>query len=292
VSGTLLAAAAGVGFGVFQTLNRRAVGGMSDAYLATFLQLLVALVVLAVATLATTDLALLAEATAAGIAFFALAGLVHFFVGWTLLSQMRIGAARTSPLLSTNPLFGVVVAAVTIQEVPETIGWLGIGLIMAGAFVVARERVAETGWGVGWTSSVFGLGTALAWAISPVLIKEGLDGLSSPLLGLTLGMATAVIAYAALVALRGRPQAGAIGSTAALGFKLAAGVMVGLSVWARWVSLDSTGIAVVLALGLLSVPVVLVFSPMLMGRHVERVTPQLWLGGVLVVAGGLVLIAA
>jgi drug/metabolite transporter (DMT)-like permease len=144
VSGTLLAAAAGVGFGVFQTLNRRAVGGMSDAYLATFLQLLVALLVLAVATLATTDLELLAEATAAGIAFFALAGLVHFFVGWTLLnmSQMRIGAARTSPLLSTNPLFGVVVAAVTIQEVPETLGWLGIGLIMAGA---GRARSSGSG---------------------------------------------------------------------------------------------------------------------------------------------------
>ncbi|HEX5467627.1 MAG TPA: EamA family transporter [Gaiellaceae bacterium] len=294
MSGTLLAAAAGVGFGVFQTLNRRAVGGMSDAYLATFLQLLVALVVLAIATLATTDLELLAEATAAGIVFFALAGLVHFFVGWTLLnmSQMRIGAARTSPLLSTNPVFGVVVAAVTIQDVPHTLGWLGIGLIMAGAFVVARERVAETGWGVGWTSSVFGLGTALAWAISPVLIKEGLDGLSSPLLGLTLGMAAAVLAYAVLVALRGRPQVGAIGSRTALGFKLAAGIMVGLSVWARWVSLDTTGVAVVLALGLLSVPVVLAFSPLLMGRHVEQVTAQLWLGGSLVVAGGLVLIAS
>jgi len=267
---------------------------MSDAYLATFLQLLVALAVLAVASLTTTDFGLIAEATAAGLAFFALAGLVHFFVGWTLLnmSQMRIGAARTSPLLSTNPLFGVVVAAITLGELPHMLGWLGIGLIMAGAFVVARERVAETGWGVGWTDSVFGLGTAVAWAISPVLIKEGLDGLSSPLLGLTLGMAAAVLAYAVLVVLRGVPSTGAVGSRAALGFKLLAGVMVGLSVWARWVSLDTTTIAVVLALGLLSVPVVLVFSPLLMGRHVERVTPQLWLGGGLVVAGGLVLIAS
>ena len=48
--------------------------------------------------------------------------------------------------------------------------------------------------------------------------------------------------------------------------------MVGLSVWARWAALDYTSIAVVLALGLLSVPVVLLLSPVLMGRHVERVT--------------------
>jgi drug/metabolite transporter (DMT)-like permease len=293
-TGPLLAAAAGVGFGVFQTLNRRAVGGMSDAYVATFLQLLIALVVLAVATLATTDVELLADATAAGVALFAVAGLVHFFVGWTLLnmSQMRIGAARTSPLLSTNPLFGVAVAAVTIGELPHALGWLGIGLVLAGAFVVARERVAETGWGVGWADSSFGLGTALAWAVSPVLIKEGLEGLSSPLLGLTLGMAAAVAAYAALVVVRGWPPAGGIGTRAALGFKLLAGVMVGLSVWARWVSLDTTGVGVVLALGLLSIPIVLVFSPVLMGRHVERVTAQLWLGAALVIAGGLVLVAA
>ena len=46
MTGPALAAAAGLGFGVFQTLNRRAVGGMKDAYLATFLQLLVALGVL------------------------------------------------------------------------------------------------------------------------------------------------------------------------------------------------------------------------------------------------------
>jgi drug/metabolite transporter (DMT)-like permease len=294
VAGTLLAAAAGIGFGVFQTLNRRAVGGMRDAYLATFLQLLIALVVLALATVATSDLGVLAEATTASLVFFALAGLVHFFVGWTLLnmSQMRIGAARTSPLLSTNPLFGALVAGVTLREIPRVVAWLGILLVLAGAFVVSLERVAETGWGVGWAESSFGLGTAFAWAVSPVLIKEGLEGLASPLLGLTIGMVAAVAAYAVLVIARGRPAPGALGSRRALAFKLAAGVMVGLSVWARWVSLDTTGVAVVLALGLLSVPVVLLFSPVLMGRHVERVTPQVWGGAGLVVAGGLVLVLA
>jgi hypothetical protein len=49
-------------------------------------------------------------------------------------------------------------------------------------------------------------------------------------------------------------------------------------------------IAVVLALGLLSVPVVLLFSPVLMGRQVERVTAQVWAGALLVVGGGLLLI--
>jgi drug/metabolite transporter (DMT)-like permease len=294
VTGPALAAAAGLGFGVFQTLNRRAVGGMSDAYVATFLQLVTALGVLLVATLSTEDVGLLADATALSLFYFSLAGLIHFSLGWTLLnmSQMRIGAARTSPLLATTPVFGAVIAILILQELPGWIVWLGVALVTAGALVVSLERVVEEGhgWGVPWRDAVPGLLTALAWATSPILIKEGLEGLPSPLLGLTLGMVVAVLAYAVALPLRPQVDGPALGSRISLAFKLAAGVMVGLSVWARWAALDYTTIAVVLALGLLSVPIVLLLSPLLMGRHVERVTAQIWLGAGLVVVGGLVLV--
>jgi drug/metabolite transporter (DMT)-like permease len=289
----VLAAAAGVGFGAFQTLNRRAVGGMTDAYVATFLQLLVAMLVLLVASAASEGVEPLRAATAAGLLWFAAAGLVHFFVGWTFLnmSQMRIGAARTSPLLSTNPVWGALFAAVWLGEAPSPLGWVAVAAIVAGALVVALERVGDAGWGLGWHAALPGLATALAWSISPIFIKKGLDGLDSPLLGLTLGMAVALVAYALALPLRPRVEGTLLGSRAALAFKLAAGLLVGLSVWARWESLDSTGIAIVLALGLLSVPVVLVCSPLLMGRHVERVTAAVWTGAGLVVGGALLLIA-
>jgi drug/metabolite transporter (DMT)-like permease len=293
MTGPLLAAAAGVGFGAFQTLNRRAVGGMSDAYLATFLQLLVAMLVLLAASAATEGLGPLRDATRASLLWFGAAGLVHFFVGWTLLnmSQMRIGAARTSPLLATNPVWGAIFAALWLGEGPGVVAWFAVALIVVGALVVALERVEETGWGVSWHAALPGLATAFAWSISPIFIKEGLEGMDSPLLGLTLGMAVALVAYAAVLPLRPKAEGALLGSREALAFKLAAGILVGLSVWARWESLDSTDIAVVLALGLLSVPVVLVFSPLLMGRHVERVTLAVWSGAALVVGGALLLIA-
>jgi drug/metabolite transporter (DMT)-like permease len=292
VTGPALAAAAGLGFGVFQTLNRRAVGGMSDAYLATFLQLIVALAVLVFASLTTEDVGLLGDATTLSLAYFSLAGLIHFSLGWTLLniSQMRIGAARTSPLLATTPVFGAAIAVVILQELPGALVWLGVALVTAGALVVSLERVSEVGWGVSWEDALPGLATALAWAASPVLIKEGLEGLPSPLLGLTLGMVVAVLAYAVALPFRPGVEGSGLGSWDALAFKLVAGLMVGLSVWARWASLDYAAVAVVLALGLLSVPVVLLLSPLLMGRHVERVTAQVWLGAALVVIGGLVLV--
>lgn len=292
MTGPALAAAAGLGFGVFQTLNRRAVGGMSDAYLATFVQLATALGVLIAATLATEDVGLLGDATAVSLVCFSAAGLIHFAVGWTFLnmSQMRIGAARTSPLLATTPVFGAVIAILVLNEVPAAVVWVGVALVTAGALVVSLERVAEEGWGISWRDALPGLATALAWATSPLLIKEGLEGLPSPLLGLTLGMIVALLAYAVALPLRPRAPGPAFGSRLSLAFKLLAGLMVGLSVWARWAALDYTSIAVVLALGLLSVPVVLLLSPVLMGRHVERVTVQIWLGAALVVVGGLVLV--
>ena len=66
--------------------------------------------------------------------------------------------------------------------------------------------------------------------------------------------------------------------------------MVGLSVWARWAALDYTTIAVVLALE----PALHPGRPAALAArswaaHVERVTPQIWLGAALVVVGGLVL---
>lgn len=292
MTGPVLAAAAGLGFGVFQTLNRRAVGGMSDAYLATFLQLVIALLVLAAATAATEDLGVLEDAPAAAILWFGAAGLVHFTVGWTLLnmSQMRIGAARTSPLLSTNPVWGTLLAVVWLGELPTLAAWVGIVIVLGGAFVVSFERLAETGWGVAWRDALPGLATAFAWSISPIFIKRGLEGMDTPLLGLTLGMLVAVVAYAAFLPMRSREAGPAFGSRSALAFKFAAGLMVGLSVWARWASLDDTDVAIVLALGLLSVPIVLLLSPMLMGRDVERVNRQIWAGGTLVVAGGFLLV--
>jgi drug/metabolite transporter (DMT)-like permease len=292
VTGPALAAAAGLGFGVFQTLNRRAVGGMKDAYLATFLQLLVALGVLVVATVATGDLGLLGDATARSLFYFSLAGVIHFSLGWTLLnmSQMRIGAARTSPLLATTAVFGAAIAALILREVPGWPVWLGVFVVTAGALLVSLEPVSEEGWGVSWEDALPGLVTALAWATSPILIKEALEGLPSPLIGLTLGMLVAVVAYALALPLRPAVEGPPLGSWVSLTFKLLAGLMVGLSVWARWAALDYTSIAVVLALSLLSVPIVLLLSPMLMGRHVERVTSQIWLGAALVVVGGLVLV--
>jgi drug/metabolite transporter (DMT)-like permease len=290
VTGALVAAASGIGFGLFQSLNVRAVRGM-DPYASTFLQIFVAALALGALAVATGGIADLEGAPASALVDFAAAGLLHFVAGWTCLnlSQKRIGAARTSPLLVTVPLFGIAIAAVTVGQLPAAVELPAIALMVAGAYVVAsrgtRARPARL------VDALPALACAFCWALSPVLTLRGLEGIDNPLLGITLGLVVSVVGYGLAFAVVGRDLGLTTAGREALVIKLVAGILVGLSTWARWAALDSAAVAVVLTLNLLSVPVVLIGAPLVSGRHVERVTARVWLGAALVVGGSLLLIA-
>jgi DME family drug/metabolite transporter len=292
MSGALLAAASGLGFGLFQSVNVRALRTTEDSYASTFVQVGVAALVLAAASLGAGQLDGVLDAPLWAIGDFALAGLLHFLAGWSLLnlSQQRIGAARTSPLLTTVPVFGIVIAAVTIGQLPGAIALAAIALMCAGAYVVAMRgglespRVAD---------ALPGLGCAFLWALSPVFILRGLQGFDSPVAGLTVGLIVSVALYAPLYALwRGGTRAWAAVKGSVGKLKLLAGVLVAVSTWWRWAALEDATVGAVLALNLLSVPVVLFLAPVIAGRHIERVTAGLWAGAALVVSGALILIAA
>ena len=292
MTGVLWAAASGIGFGLFQSVNVRAVRQLEDVYVSTFLQLLVAAAVLLVACIVAGDLPLLSDASAWAWISFALAGAIHFFLGWTLLnaSQDRIGAARTSPLLTTTPLFGVAIAAVTLGQLPGAAALAGIAVTVAGALVITDPRSEA---GISWQDSTPGLATAFLWALSPVFTVEGLDELDSPLLGVTIGMVFSVLAYALVLAAAPGERRSALDlPREGVALKLVSGVLVALSIWGRWLALDLAEVGVVLALNLLAVPTVLLLAPVIAGRHLERVDARIWLGAGLVVAGTLVLIAA
>jgi drug/metabolite transporter (DMT)-like permease len=291
VNGAVVAAASGVGFGLFQTLNIRAVRGM-DPFASTFVQIAVAAAALLVASVVSGGLAELGDAPASALVYFAAAGILHFVAGWTLLniSQKRIGAARTSPLLTTVPLFGIAIAALTVGQLPEAVELPAIALMVLGAYVVVSRGAGGGGRHVRPADALPALACALCWALSPALTVRGLDRLDDPLVGLTLGLCVSVVGYLLGFAAWRRGIGLRAAGRSALAIKLLAGVLVGLSTWGRWAALDGTTVAVVLALNLLSIPVVLLASPLMGGRHAEHVTPRVWAGAALVVAGSLLLI--
>ena len=142
---------------------------------------------------------------------------------------------------------------------------------------------------VSWRNSFFGLGTAICFAVSAIFIRSGLESISSPLLGVTVGMVITARAYGVLLLFRrGQIRQGPIPWDAMV-FQIMAGVFVGLSTWARWIALAMAPVAVVMALGRLNVPVVIFLAPLLVGHKAEGVTARVWLGAGLIVGGALVL---
>ena len=288
MSGAVWAALSGALFGIFQAVSAVIVRRAVSVSLATFVQLAGATVVVGAIAALTEGLDRLGEAPARSLVMFALAGMIHFLVGWTSLnrSQRRIGAARTAPLLATTPLFGLLVALVVFGELPGQVALVGIAVTMLGAYVItdpgAGSRVAlgESGWG---------LVTAFVWALSALFTVEGLDGFSYPLLGVTVGMAAATVPYGVLLLADRAPVTWA-DVRADLGLKLLAGTLVAVATWWRWLGLETTSIGIVLALQLLSVPAVLVAAPLIARRGDEVVTTRLTLGTGVVLLGALALI--
>jgi drug/metabolite transporter (DMT)-like permease len=290
VNGVLWATAAGIGFGLFQSVNRRALRDIEDPYVSTFLQLAVATALLVVASLVSEDLSQLGDASGEAIALFALVGVIHFVLGWLFLnvSQMRIGASRTAPLITLTPLFGVALAAVTLGELPSLAALGAIVPVVIGAWILAG------GGGGGFAierDSAFAFGTSFMWALSAVLTVEALEGLDSPLLGVTIGLLAASATLGGVLAARGSLGAMRLIARNALGLKLLAAALVAIATWFRLLALDETAVAVVLAANQVTVPITLVLAPIMVGRHLEQAGPRVWLGGALVAAGVLALIA-
>jgi drug/metabolite transporter (DMT)-like permease len=291
LSGAVLAAASGVTFGVFQAVNARAMrSGGADPFASMFVQVTIAAALLVAVTLASGDLLEVFDAPLWAVADFAVAGVVHFLGGWSLLnlSQKRIGAARTSPLLTTSPVFGVLLALITVGQVPGALALGAILLMVVGAYVVAARGGLEV---VRLGDALPGLGCAFMWALSPILIVDGLGGFDSALAGLTIGLLFSVAACALVFAAGhgGRLTLQAVAG-AGLSLKLLAGLLVALATWWRWAALEEVTVGGVLALSLLSVPVVLFLAPVIAGRHLENVTLGLWAGAALVVSGALILV--
>ena len=321
MTGALWAVFSGFGFGIFQSFNRRAVQGM-DVYVATFLQLLVSAVVLVLLTLMTKSRTMVESLTGTSVLNFSLAGLLHFFIGWTFLnaSQKAIGAARTSSLIGTIPILGAIFALVTLGELPTLWGVVGIVAIVVGVYLVNDAKIHGEGRGakgerrigngrretkqslatihqlpleghaIGLRSLRLGLAAALCWSLSPTFIRYGLAEVDDPLLGVTVGIVASALGYVLVLVVRGRMYKLGMVALDAVGYKILAAVLVAVATWMRWISLDLTAVAVALALSLTSVPTVNFFSPLISGRQLERVTGQVWLGSGVIIGGSLVLI--
>lgn len=284
MSGATWAVIAGIGFGMFQPLNRR-VNRDLDPYACTFLVLATGAVLIVGLALATSDLELLRAAPLSAFGWFALAGVIHFAGGWTMvsLSQRRDGAAKTGAAAGAMPMISTLLAAIFLSEVPTVIAVIGVLLVVAGVGTLSFRH--ETGIALShipW----FGVLAATCWALSPVFVRYGLEGLDSPLLAVGIGFIAAFAVYALSLVGSGRwrhlpsvwPRRGAV---------FLAGLAIAIAIATQWTAFDRIEIVTATSIMQISVPIVVVSAPLIVGTEFEKITLPLVIGTALVVVGSL-----
>lgn len=293
--GAILAAAAGIGFGLFQSVNRLALRRVG-VYEGTFLHMSLGTLVLVALIGARGDFGHL-EGNLNGALWFAAAGIVNFALANFLLgiSQTRIGAVRTGPLLAASPLFGTLIAIGVLHELPSVPAVIGMGMVVGGVVLATNPRFrpvdAESLPPISTLSRVIGLGPPLCFAATPPLIRNATEGLPSPLLGVAVGMAASVLLFLVVgIARRRLALPRSFWTREVFALETVTGVLVGVSAWALWRAFSLAPVGIVLSLSLLQVPTVMLVAPVIAGRGGEDSGAAIWFGAALVLLGALFLI--
>ena len=66
---------------------------------------------------------------------------LSFLIIWTAIRELSVAAV--SVLLHIEPISAVLLAMVFLNETPDVVQWIGIGMVVAGGLLVARDATAE-----------------------------------------------------------------------------------------------------------------------------------------------------
>ena len=111
------------------------------------------------------------------------------------LRSVQIGGlAATIPMLSLTPAFTAVFGALILGEQPEPLQWLGVGLVVLGAFLLqvsgrssddeARQRLR---------GALMMVGVAVCWSLAPPFDKMAMEASSPMFHGIVLQAGVAVL---------------------------------------------------------------------------------------------------
>ncbi len=134
------------------------------------------------------------------------------------------------------------------------------------------------------SGSVFGLGTALAFSVSPIFVRLGMAEGHSAEIGLAIGLIAAALAYFLVLVCSDRQSLhlGAAGEWRLAGWELAAALSIVTGTWLRYEAMALVPLAIVSALGRVNILVILLIAR-------RSVKLRVWVGGFLIIAGSVLL---
>lgn len=135
---------AGIFLGLFQSLNGRAREDLAIRK-GTLTLLLVSTAIVGTALVLESGFAPFRDLTLRSLLLFGSAGLLHFILGWTLLSvsQSRVGAGRTGILVGATPIFAAALGLLVLEEKISLLAFFGVLLVVAGVVTVSYDSLPE-----------------------------------------------------------------------------------------------------------------------------------------------------
>ncbi|MBI3941776.1 MAG: DMT family transporter [Chloroflexi bacterium] len=123
-------------------------------------------------------------------------------------------ASLVTPLLIFSPVFTILISAVFLNEIPSMRGWIGVGLVLIGAYWLNYQ--ANAGWLAPFKSLAFKPGVAfvllagLLWAVTPLFEKVAIQHTSpvSPRFTAFIVTALLTLLLTPVVIVRGRSAIG------------------------------------------------------------------------------------
>ena len=198
------------------------------------------------------------------------------FIGYS-----RIGVGRTVALMSTTPLFAIVMAILFLDERPSLLLVLGASLIVGGGIVMSRRARDDTSWRR--RHMIFPIVAALMFAMRDTVSRAGLVHFPHPLIGAAAATMMAVVAiwsFAGVQKGMGRLAFNGPGTRLAL----LSGLCEGTAYILMWRALGRGHVSVVTPL-VNATPLFTVVLVMIFLRGVERMTWRITLASMMAVAG-------
>ena len=213
------------------------------------------------------------------VGFFALGGILSLGVGRLLnfVAMRGIGVAKTSALIGSSPVITTILSIIIISERPEIPTIVGAATVAVGVTLISGA--------VGFKiekSLLVGLGSALAYSLSNIASKSGVQIQPDPFLSTTIGAVSGLLFISTYLTLTGQTRDLGI-NRSSLAYFAATGVLSSVG-WLAMMQALETGPVSVITTIVYSYPLFALLFTSLLIRE-EKLTVRTVAGSTLVVLG-------
>lgn len=292
LAGVILAVGAAIGFALQQVFIRL---GTDDGK--TFDALFVVIVTNVVFIVPVTLLLYYPSfrLTLTAVIMFTFAGLGATLLGrlFHYMSIERVGASRSSPIVSSDALFAALVAVLILGERLSTEHLIGVILIVVGVAAISRELSQDSGQNLSSKELMIGLSlplfAAFLYGVEPTLAKIGFNEGTPFLVGLSIKTVGAIVGFLAYL-----HWAGAVPTVDDLSgpntkWYVAAGAANTGFLFCYYAALTIAPVIVVYPIIPSSILIVLLVSYLYLPRRLEIVSPKLAASAFVIITGVLVI---